>query len=125
MAGTASAERVTLARIADDASVSLSTISKVLNGRPDVSASTRSRVEALLAEHGYLRRKSTQPATGLIELVFHELEAAWSMEIIRGVKDIAAEHGMSIVLTESGSRHSPAPDWIDRKSTRLNSSHVR
>src|SRR5690554_2247966 len=32
------------------------------------------------------------------------------MEIIRGVKDIAAENGMSVVLTESGSRHSPAAD---------------
>jgi len=113
MAGTEPAERVTLARIAQDASVSLSTISKVLNGRPDVSASTRARVEGLLTQHGYLRRRSPQPRAGLIELVFHELEAAWSMEIIRGVKDVAAEHGMSIVLTESGTRHAPAADWIE------------
>lgn len=113
MTRTAPDERVTLARIAEDASVSLSTISKVLNGRPDVSARTRARVEGLLAEHGYLRRKRTQSGTGLIELVFHELEAAWSMEIIRGVTDIAARNGMSIVLTESGSRHSPAADWIE------------
>ena len=47
-------------------------------------------------------------APRLIELVFHELEAAWSMEIIRGVENIATEHGMSVVLTESGSRHAPA-----------------
>jgi LacI family xylobiose transport system transcriptional regulator len=45
--------------------------------------------------------------------VFHELEAAWSMEIIRGVENVASEHGMSVVLTESGSRHSPAPDWVE------------
>ncbi len=113
MARTASAERVTLAQVADEAGVSLSTISKVLNGRPDVSQATRARVEVLLAEHGYLRRKGVQLSTGLIELVFHELEAAWSMEIIRGVENIATEHGMSVVLTESGSRHAPAPDWIE------------
>jgi LacI family xylobiose transport system transcriptional regulator len=106
-------DRVTLARVAEEAGVSLSTISKVLNGRPDVSAATRGRVEDMLARHGYLRRKSSQTATGLIELVFHELESAWSMEIIRGVEDIAAQNGMSVVLTESGSRHAPAPDWIE------------
>lgn len=113
MASNASAERVTLARVAEEAGVSLSTISKVLNGRPDVSQATRGRVEVLLAEHGYLRRKGVQLSTGLIELVFHELEAAWSMEIIRGVENIATEHGMSVVLTESGSRHAPAADWIE------------
>ncbi len=107
------AQRVTLASVAEEAGVSLSTISKVLNGRPDVSAATRGRVEDMLAHHGYLRRKSAHAGTGLIELVFHELESAWSMEIIRGVEDVATENGMSVVLTESGSRHAPAPDWIE------------
>ena len=45
-----STERVTLAEIATEVGVSLSTISKVLNGRPDVSAPTRTKVEATLAE---------------------------------------------------------------------------
>jgi LacI family transcriptional regulator, xylobiose transport system transcriptional regulator len=110
---TSPANRVTLADIAGQANVSLSTISKVLNGRSDVSAPTRARVEALLAEHGYLRRKTGESTTGLVELVFHELEAAWSMEIIRGVENIAAEHGLSVVLTQSGSRHAPGPEWIE------------
>lgn len=105
--------RVTLAAIAEEVGVSLSTISKVLNGRPDVSAPTRERVEAVLATHGYLRRKSGQSDSRLIELVFHELEAAWSMEIIRGVENVATAAGMSVVLTESGSRHAPGPEWIE------------
>lgn len=114
MARNASPERVTLARIAEDSGVSLSTISKVLNGRPDVSASTRARIEGMLDAAGYLRRGTAKSSpTRLIELVFHELEAAWSMEIIRGVEDVAAEHGLSVVLTQSGDRHSPAPDWVE------------
>ncbi len=112
MAGSSTA-RVTLADVAHEAGVSLSTISKVLNGRPDVSAGTRARVERILASNGYLRRTSEKSGSGLIELVFHELESAWSMEIIRGVENVAAENGMSVVLTESGSRHAPAPDWIE------------
>lgn len=107
-------DRVTLAHIADESGVSLSTISKVLNGRPDVSADTRNRIEAMLDARGYLRRGTgTATSSHLIELVFHELESAWSMEIIRGVEDIAAAHGMSVVLTQSGSRHSPAPEWVE------------
>jgi LacI family xylobiose transport system transcriptional regulator len=114
MPRNAAPDRVTLAGIADESGVSLSTISKVLNGRPDVSAATRTRIEAMLDEAGYLRRGSAKSSpTRLIELVFHELEAAWSMEIIRGVEDIAAEHGLSVVLTQSGDRHSPAPDWVE------------
>lgn len=106
-------ERVTLAEIAQQADVSLSTVSKVLNGRSDVSAATRGRVEELLADAGYRRRGSTAASNALIELVFHELESAWSMEIIKGVEDVARAHGLSVVLTESGSRHAPAADWID------------
>jgi LacI family xylobiose transport system transcriptional regulator len=104
--------RVTLQDIAAQAEVSLATVSKVLNGRADVSAATRGRVEDLLSQHGY-RRRGTPTSSSLIELVFHELEAAWSMEIIKGVEDVARAHGLSVVLTESGSRHAPAADWIE------------
>jgi LacI family transcriptional regulator, xylobiose transport system transcriptional regulator len=106
-------DRVTLASVADEAGVSLSTISKVLNGRSDVSSATRARVESLLVEHGYARRNAGQSRAALIELVFHEFESAWSMEIIRGVEDVATENGMSVVLTQSGSRHAPGPEWIE------------
>jgi len=105
-------DRVTLAELADEAGVSLSTVSKVLNGRSDVSASTRGRVERILDQHGYQRRIGLPNRNTLIELVFPELETAWAMEIIRGVENIAKGNGLSVVLTESGTRHSPAPDWI-------------
>lgn len=108
------ASRVTLASVADEAGVSLSTISKVLNGRSDVSSATRARVESLLAQRGYARRVSAEASRSeLIELVFHELESSWSMEIIAGVEATAKEHGLSVVLTESGSRHAPDPAWIE------------
>jgi LacI family transcriptional regulator, xylobiose transport system transcriptional regulator len=114
MESDATADRVTLAAVADEAGVSLSTISKVLNGRSDVSAATRTRVEALLAERGYQRRVGRADAkSDLIELVFHELDPIWSMELIEGVESVAKTHGLSVVLTVSGSRHAPDPDWIE------------
>lgn len=107
------AERVTLAALAAEAGVSLATASKVLNGRSDVASATRARVEALLDRHGYRRRNAGRPAARLIELVFHELQSAWSMEIIRGVEEVASGAGLSVVLTESGTRHAPADDWLE------------
>jgi LacI family xylobiose transport system transcriptional regulator len=107
-------ERVTLAAVAEEAGVSLATISKVLNGRTDVAAGTRSRVEILLRDRGYERRGGrAQQKAELIELVFHELDSIWSMELIGGVESVAKEHGLSVVLTVSGSRHSPDPEWIE------------
>src|SRR3954465_9590171 len=106
-------DRVTLAQVATEAGVSLSTVSKVLNGRTDVSPTTRERVEVLLDGHGYRRRSGAAPESPLIEIVFHELDSAWAMELIRGVENVASEAGASVVLTESGTRHSPGPEWID------------
>lgn len=106
------ADRITLAEIAAEAGVALSTVSKVLNGRSDVSAATRARLEEQLSRHGYQRRGNTRRSE-LIELVFPELESAWSMEVIEGVRSVATAAGLALVLTVSGNRHEPAADWVD------------
>lgn len=116
MSNTASATgpRVTLSDVASEAGVSLATISKVLNGRPDVSAATRARIEELLAHHGYQRRTgATTTKAELIELVFHELDRIWSMELIDGVESVAKEQGLSVILTVTGDRHSPGSEWLE------------
>lgn len=105
--------RVTLAQVAEKAGVSISTVSKVLNGRRNVSPPTRLRVEHVLESHGYQRTTKSAPETPLIEIVFHELDSIWAMELIRGIENVAKRTGASVVLTESGTRHSPAPDWIE------------
>jgi LacI family xylobiose transport system transcriptional regulator len=103
--------RARLARVADEAGVSISTVSKVLNGRSDVSPGTRSRVEALLDAHSY-RRRGERSSSTYLELVFHEIESAWSTQIIQGVEAVARAHGMSVVLTLSGDHRSPGPEWV-------------
>ena len=110
---TADTARVTLAEIAAEAGVSLATMSKVLNGRTDVAPATRARLEEHLARHGYTRRNATQ-RTEFVELVFHELEPSWSMEVIEGVEDVAHAAGLSVVLTVSGDRHAPVRG-VDRR----------
>ena len=108
MTGTA-----TLAEIAREAGVSTPTVSKVLNGRADVAPATRERIEALLRRHGYRRRRSATQATPLLELVFHELESAWAMEVIRGVENVVREEGLSVVLSESSGRLSLGQTWME------------
>src|SRR5690625_482397 len=147
--------RATIASIAAEAGVSVPTVSKVLNGRSDVARSTRARVEEVMARHQYKRRSRGPSPSGppLVDLVFHEMESEWALEIVRGVEATLADLGASVVLTASGGKHRPGQQWLDgvlarrpmgvilvmstltsnqreqlesrdRKSTRLNSSHV-
>ena len=99
--------KTTLAAIAAEAGVSLPTVSKVVNGRPDVSASTRARVEQLLDQHQYPRNGQRGPRrSGLIDLVFNGLDSPWAVEILRGVEEWGAEH--SIAIAVSSVRHGDA-----------------
>ncbi|OIJ95759.1 hypothetical protein BIV25_20185 [Streptomyces sp. MUSC 14] len=63
-------------------------------------------MEELLHQYGYQRRRSNSaPSSPLLELVFHELESAWAVEVIRGVENVVREEGMSVVLSESTDTH--------------------
>jgi LacI family xylobiose transport system transcriptional regulator len=108
----------TLAEIAREAGVSAPTVSKVLNGRADVAPATRTRVEELLRAYGYRRRRAEATRSPLIDLVFHELESAWAMEVIRGVENVARDEGLSVVLSESAGRLTPGRTWADQVAAR-------
>jgi LacI family transcriptional regulator len=109
----------TIATIADEVGVSVTTVSKVLNGRADVAPDTRARVEASLERHRYRRRSRQKPTgTGQIDLVFHEYDSAWSMEIIRGVETVTAPSGIDLVLSQLGGKHHPPQPWLDGVLTR-------
>lgn len=104
--------RTTLAMLAQEAGVSLSTISKVLNGHGDVAPGTRQRVEGLLDTRSYRRRGTAARDSTLLELAFSDLTNPWGAEIMTGVQEVAHEQGMSLVLSPSGARHAPGPDWL-------------
>lgn len=103
----AAGRRTTLATIAAEAGVSMPTVSKVVNGRPDVAPATRARVERLLEEHHYsrggLRRRRR---SGLVDLVFNGLDSPWAVEILRGVEEWGAIHETGVAV--SAVRHGNA-----------------
>ncbi|MFC0706707.1 LacI family DNA-binding transcriptional regulator [Cellulomonas uda] len=106
--------QTTIAAIAAEAGVSVPTVSKVLNGRADVAAATRARVEEVIERHGYRRRRSSSgTGSGLIELVFHELDSPWALQIIKGVETVAGPARIGVVLSELGGEHRPPQEWLD------------
>jgi LacI family xylobiose transport system transcriptional regulator len=116
----ATAGAATLAEIARQAGVSAPTVSKVLNGRAHVAPATRDKVEALLRNHGYRRRRGiARPRpSGLLELVFHELTSMWATEIIRGAENVARQEGLTLVLSEVAGREETGLPWVDGVLTR-------
>jgi LacI family transcriptional regulator len=96
-----SEQRPTLALIAAEAGVSQGTVSKVINGRSDVSPATRERVERLLRSHNYLTpgRQARARRSGLVDLIIGGLDSAWAVEILRGVEAECAQRGVGTVVS--------------------------
>ncbi|SDY99147.1 transcriptional regulator, LacI family [Micromonospora pattaloongensis] len=111
--------RITITAIAQEAGVSVPTVSRVLNGRSDVSPQTRERVEELLRRHGY-RRRVTRARAGasLIDLVFNDLDSPWAVEIIRGVEDVAHAAGVGTVVSAIHRRSTSTRQWLQNLRTR-------
>jgi len=112
--------RVTIAAIAEEAGVSVPTVSRVLNGRTDVSPQTRERVEQLLSEHGYRRRASRQRPgrAALVDLVFNDLDSPWAVELIRGVEDVTHAAGVGTVVSAVHRRSTSTRQWLQNLRAR-------
>ncbi|GIF51885.1 LacI family transcriptional regulator [Asanoa ferruginea] len=108
--------RPTMAEIAKEANVAISTVSKVLNGHTDVSAATRSRVERLLAERGYRRPRAVRRAgrgSDLVDLVINDLDSVWGLEILSGVEEVLEAAGHALVVSTVHNRQSLTRRWVD------------
>jgi LacI family transcriptional regulator len=111
--------RVTITAIAREAGVSVPTVSRVVNGRSDVSPQTRERVEELLRQHGYRGRSSkSRHSARLIDLVFNDLDSPWAVEIIRGVEDTAHSSGVGTVVSAIHRRTTSARQWLQNMRAR-------
>ena len=89
---------VTIARIAEETGLSTATVSKVLNGKPDVSPRTRKLVQDILLSSGY-RKRGSGDAPPLIDVVFNDFDSPWAIEIVRGAAAAAQAHGLTVAFT--------------------------
>jgi LacI family transcriptional regulator len=93
--------RTTLSEVAVAAGVSVATVSKVLNERPDVAPETRRRVQKHLREAAYrpsgsdLRR--AQPSR-LIEVVISSLQNPYGIAVLDGITSTASVEGFEVVI---------------------------
>ena len=58
-------------------------------------------------------RRGRSRRAPLIEVIFHELESEWALEIVRGVERVAGRHQLAVVLTEMQGRRTPGRGWIE------------
>src|SRR3712207_1466711 len=110
----------TLADVAASAGVSIATVSKVLNGRADVGAETRARVQSILQQHDYIGRRSEPVDHALkgatVELVFHGELSSYDVEILHGVVDAATRAGVTVAVSirprRPGRGVKRSVDWV-------------
>lgn len=95
---------MTIKDVAESAGVSVSTVSRVLNGHPDVSEAARTRVlQAVRALH-YVPNKSAQdlarPQTDSIGVVVRGAENPFFIPIISAIEQACTKAGYTMVLNQ-------------------------
>lgn len=105
--------RATLSEVAARANVSVSTVSKVLNGRSGVSSETRQRIEELLQDHRYNRRGGKQQPAPLLEVLCYEIDSPFASDLLANIDQVARRRRIGMVLTGATERHLPEPSWVD------------
>jgi LacI family transcriptional regulator len=109
-------DRSTIRDVAAAAGVSIATVSRVLNGRPDVAAGTREAVLQAVRELGFSSNRSARALSGgrtsLIGVTVPLVDIEYFSRIVAGVADALFEHDLQIVLA-------PTLHLRDRAATSL------
>ncbi|HEX9017913.1 MAG TPA: LacI family DNA-binding transcriptional regulator [Anaerolineaceae bacterium] len=96
-------KRVTIRDVARAAGVSTQTVSRVLNERTDVSAQTRARILAIIAELGYspnaLARSLIQGHSRTLGVVAYGLSYYGPSRVLTGIEHRANALGYSVMLS--------------------------
>jgi DNA-binding LacI/PurR family transcriptional regulator len=112
----------TIAEIAARAGVSIPTVSRVLNGRPDVAPATRARIEQIIKESGYVRSSAAKAlrkgSSGIIDLLVPDLDNQYVTEIVRGVEEALERTGLRLALSFTHNESHGERRWLDKIADR-------
>src|ERR671934_1322545 len=118
MAQVAGQQRLTIRQIADEAGVSIATVSRVLNGRNDVSPETRDLVSRVIRENGYTANRSARGLsggrTGLVGVLVPLVSPAYFSAILSGAAEALHEQDLRVVLPPTGHEHDREVSLLDR-----------
>nr|MBC7245349.1 LacI family DNA-binding transcriptional regulator [Chloroflexota bacterium] len=95
-------QRVTMTDVARQAGVSVMTVSRAINRKPDVSPATRQRVLEIAERLGYrpdsIARGLATKHTGTIGLVVPDVANPFFSEVARGAEHVAYAEGYNVFL---------------------------
>jgi LacI family transcriptional regulator len=110
--------RTTIRDIADLAGVSIATVSRVLNDRPDVAPDTRQTVLQVVREHGFSRNRGARALsrgrTGFIGLTLPMVADMYFGPILSGATEALYEEDMRIVLCPTLHEHDREVGLLER-----------
>ncbi|HLZ56741.1 MAG TPA: LacI family DNA-binding transcriptional regulator [Ktedonosporobacter sp.] len=111
-----SPKRRTIAEIAAKAGVSIPTVSRVLNNRPDVASETRRRVEHVIEEYGFVpsRVKASlgKKSTGIVDLLVPGLETLYAVDIVRGVEEVLERTELRLAISVTHDSFQLEQRWL-------------
>jgi LacI family transcriptional regulator len=110
--------RVTIREIAELAGVSIATVSRVVNGRGDVSDETREIVQRVVREHGYSANRSARGLsagrTGFVGVTIPKVHPVYFSSILSGAAEALSEQDMRIVLCPTEHEHDREVSLLER-----------
>jgi LacI family transcriptional regulator len=110
--------RATIREVASAAGVSIATVSRVLNGRPDVSPETREAVMRAVRDQGFRTNRNARALsggkTGLVGVTLPVVHGGHFTAILAGVTDGLYEHDMRAVLCPTLHQHEREVNLLER-----------
>lgn len=95
----------TIYDVAREANVSMATVSRVVNGNPNVKPSTRKRVLEAIERLGYrpnaVARGLASKKTTTVGVIIPDISSIFFAELARGIEDIATMYKYNIILCNS------------------------
>lgn len=106
--------KVTITDVAREAGVSIATVSRVMQGRPSVSADLTRRVRAVADDLGYrpnpMARSLATGETGMVGVLVPQLANPYFHEVIKAIGAGAGQDGYRMLVLESDDRVADEPD---------------
>jgi LacI family transcriptional regulator len=103
--------------VAERAGVSVGTVSNALNHPEKVSAEARDRIQAAIAELGYVRNDAARVLragrSSTIGLVVLDVRNPFFTDLARGAEEEAARHGLSVILGNSDEHPGREAGYLD------------
>lgn len=97
--------KLTLADVANEAGVSIMTVSRVVNNRGEISEATRQQVQSVIDRMQYRPNRAARSLvtdrTYAIGVVVPDITNPYFANIVRGVEDEAWKHGYNILLNNT------------------------